>query len=164
MLLKYLIYSQISGFILSSSKRNSEFDVPARTVPDRNRDRAIPRAVVAAFAPIASYACNSGFAVSPKIPASVTQREYLQDIVDSMDTLAEIRVALDAASQRIDSGQARPDTRRFLDDLWAHVYDTAPVDLQPYVWSRLADLGDLLGVPQAQYAMQRQPPSSHYRL
>ncbi|GGD52698.1 hypothetical protein [Pseudoxanthomonas indica] len=81
-----------------------------------------------------------------------------------MDTLAEIRVALDAASQRIDSGQVRPDTRRFLDELWAHVYDTAPVDLQPYVWSRLADFGDLLGMPVTQQATQRLPPSSHYRL
>jgi hypothetical protein len=119
---------------------------------------------MSAFAPIPPEAFNSGVAVSPKIPGSVTQREYLQAIFPSMDTLAEIRVALDAASQRIDSGQARPDTRRFLDDLWAHVYDTAPVDLQPYVWSRLADLGDLLGVPQAHYTTQRQPPSSHYRL
>jgi hypothetical protein len=32
------------------------------------------------------------------------------------------------------------------------------------VWSRLADFGDLLGMPMTQQATPRQPPSSHYRL
>lgn len=81
-----------------------------------------------------------------------------------MDTLAEIRVALDAASQRINCGLAHPEPRQFLDDLWTRVYDTAPVDLQPYVWSRLADLGDLLGHPLARLPTPRLPPASHYRL
>lgn len=81
-----------------------------------------------------------------------------------MDTLAEIRVALNAASQRVDAGLVRSEPRQFLEELWSHVYETAPVDLQPYVWSRLSDLGDLLGVPMTQPTAQRLPPASHYRL
>lgn len=80
-----------------------------------------------------------------------------------MDTLAEIRVALNDASQRIESGLAHRQPREFLDHLWSQVYETAPVDLQPYVWSRLVDFGDQLGHPLAHFAAPRLPPISHYR-
>lgn len=79
-----------------------------------------------------------------------------------METLADIRVTLNAASDRIDRGQVRQ-PQVFLDDLWSRVYENAPVDLQPYVWSRLMDIGARLGV-YAGGPPRRQPPASHYRL
>lgn len=63
-----------------------------------------------------------------------------------MDTLADIRAVLAAAGERIERGAVREDPRRFMDQLWAGVYDTAPQDLQPYVWSRLVDFSAQLGV------------------
>lgn len=50
-----------------------------------------------------------------------------------MDTLAEIRTALDTASDRLARGLVRQPPQEFLDELWTHIYTGAPVDLQPYV-------------------------------
>lgn len=82
-----------------------------------------------------------------------------------MDTLAEIRVALNAARERIESGLVHHDAQQFLDELWSRIYETAPVDLQPYVWSRLLDLAQRLGGVAAANAapVDRHPPASHYR-
>ena len=63
-----------------------------------------------------------------------------------MDTLADIRAVLAAAGERIERGAVRESPRQFMDELWAHVYDPAPQDLQPYVWSRLADFSAQLGM------------------
>ena len=80
-----------------------------------------------------------------------------------METLAEIRIALDAASDRLARGLVRQPAQEFLDDLWARVYTGAPVDLQPYIWSRLVELGAGLMLP-ADPSNRFQPPASHYRL
>lgn len=80
-----------------------------------------------------------------------------------METLAEIRVALNAASDRLERGLLRQSPREFLDDLWNQVYAGAPADLQPYVWSRLIELGEQLQ-PFAPPPADWQPPVSHYRL
>lgn len=79
-----------------------------------------------------------------------------------METLAEIRVALHAASERVEQGSIRHAPQQFLDELWSTVYEAAPVDLQPYVWSRLVELGARLGLYAAPPAQPR-PPDSHYR-
>lgn len=63
-----------------------------------------------------------------------------------MDTLADIRATLAAAGQRIERGALHEDPRMFMDELWRQVYDRAPDDLQPYVWSRLADFSAQLGM------------------
>lgn len=63
-----------------------------------------------------------------------------------MDTLADIRAVLAQAGERIERGALREDPRVFMDRLWRQVYDTAPDDLQPYVWARLADFSAQLGV------------------
>jgi hypothetical protein len=63
-----------------------------------------------------------------------------------MDTLADIRAALAAAGERIERGALREEPRMFMDRLWRQVYDTAPDDLQPYVWARLADFSAQLGL------------------
>ncbi len=81
-----------------------------------------------------------------------------------MDTLAEIRVALNAASERLDRGLAHVDPQQFLDQLWSSVYEASPVDLQPYVWSRLVDLGQRAGLfSSGAMAASRTPPPTHYR-
>nr|WP_295375793.1 hypothetical protein [Pseudoxanthomonas sp.] len=80
-----------------------------------------------------------------------------------MDTLAEIRTALDTASDRLARGLVRQPPQEFLDELWTHIYTGAPVDLQPYVWSRLMELGAGL-MPTAGLGDRFQPPASHYRL
>lgn len=80
-----------------------------------------------------------------------------------METLAEIRTALDAASDRLARGLVRQPPEEFLDELWAHVYARSPVDLQPYVWSRLMELGAGLMLPASRND-RFQPPASHYRL
>ncbi|MBA3929105.1 hypothetical protein J2X02_000116 [Pseudoxanthomonas japonensis] len=73
-----------------------------------------------------------------------------------MDTLADIRMVLAAAGQRIERGALREDPRVFMDQLWQQVYDRAPDDLQPYVWARLKDLSAQLGVI-ADTATERRP-------
>lgn len=82
--------------------------------------------------------------------------------VHGMETLADIRAALAAAGERIERGALREDPRQFMDSLWSHVYDSAPLDLQPYVWSRLVDFSQLLGVmPTAGRIPERAPPDVH---
>lgn len=82
-----------------------------------------------------------------------------------MDTLADIRVALNAARDRIECGLVHHDAQQLLDDLWSRVYEPAPADLQPYVWSRLVDLAQHVNGVGAVHALPaaRQPPASHYR-
>ncbi len=63
-----------------------------------------------------------------------------------MDTLADIRAVLAAAGERIERGALREEPHVFMDRLWRQVYDTAPDDLQPYVWARLADFSAQLGL------------------
>ncbi len=73
-----------------------------------------------------------------------------------MDTLATIRAALAAAGERIERGALREDPRLFMDQLWRQVYDTAPDDLQPYVWARLTDFSAQLGL-MGELAADRSP-------
>lgn len=78
-----------------------------------------------------------------------------------METLADIRAILAAAGQRIERGALREDSRAFMDALWRQVYDRAPDDLRPYVWSRLADFSAQLGVIEdvvAERSPVRTPP------
>ena len=60
--------------------------------------------------------------------------------------MADIRAVLAAAGERIERGALREEPRAFMDRLWRQVYDTAPDDLQPYVWARLADFSAQLGL------------------
>lgn len=83
-----------------------------------------------------------------------------------MDTLADIRAVLALAGERIERGALREDPRAFMDQLWRQVYDAAPDDLQPYVWSRLADFAAQLGTAadtEQSRRPLRAPPEVHAR-